>query len=98
MAPLQSGVMNHAPTRKIIAAAIRHRPLSACAQGGQVENIDQQIITVAQFSARSQRHNRLSQVAPRQWRRFCILLTPIKRMALGGARTAGFNGYLNCPD
>jgi len=33
--------------RKIIAAAIRNRPLSACAQGGQVENIDAMALAIS---------------------------------------------------
>jgi len=61
------------------------------AKGGQIENLHLLTITVSQISPRSLRHNRQSQVTPRQWRSFCILLTPIKRMALGGARTAGSN-------
>jgi len=43
--PAQAGIQqvltsgSSITTRKIIAAAIRHRPLSACAQGGQVETL-----------------------------------------------------------
>jgi len=64
--------------------------LSACAQGDQVEHVDLLTIAVTSMFAGRTRHNRLSHVAPRQWRRFCILLTPIKRMTSGGTRPAGY--------